>query len=353
MSRKRKNILILCGSAAGGAAVCVLIWAYTAFYAEIKAADSIKKLEDNLYTIEYKGDYGFSDFLAAGGASSDQQVASYLTGYLSHGFYTVNVKTQKAGCSTVCGQNLAGEHLFGRNFDWKSCKTMIVKTQPADGYKSVSTCNLDFLGFGGAYEPEGFGNRIMACAALYVPLDGMNEKGLCIADLMIETDERINQNTGKTDLTITTAIRLILDHAADVQQALLLLNQYDLHSSADMMHHLSISDAEGNSVVVEYINNKMHVTKTDVVTNFFLTQGDRYGIGSSQSKDRYEKLMEICRLHENTSEGQIKSALMLVNKRNYDVPDEITVWSIVYNQHQKTVDFYFRGKYDNPYEFTL
>ena len=42
----------------------------------------------------------------------------------------------------------------------------------------------------------------------------------------------------------TTAIRLLLDKAVD------LLSQYDMHSSADMIHHLSIEDAEGNSVVI-------------------------------------------------------------------------------------------------------
>ena len=52
----------------------------------IRAANTIKKLEDGLYSMEYKGDYGFDDFLKGGGAASDSAVADYLVSFLSHGF---------------------------------------------------------------------------------------------------------------------------------------------------------------------------------------------------------------------------------------------------------------------------
>jgi hypothetical protein len=74
---------------------------------------------------------------------------------------------------------------FGRNFDWAKGRAMIVHTVPDDGYESLSTCDLDFLGFGDDYTPDGsMQERIQTLAAIYVPLDGMNEKGLVIADLM-------------------------------------------------------------------------------------------------------------------------------------------------------------------------
>ena len=54
-------------------------------------------------------------------------------------------------------------------------------------------------------------------AAIYVTLDGMNEKGLMVADLMAGDKEQTNQQTEKPDLTTTTAIRLLLDKAATVE----------------------------------------------------------------------------------------------------------------------------------------
>ena len=51
-----------------------------------------------------------------------------------------------------------------------------------------------------------------------LPLDGMNEKGLAVSVNMIQDYDAICQDTGKPDLTTTTAIRLLfLDRAANVE----------------------------------------------------------------------------------------------------------------------------------------
>ena len=58
----------------------------------------------------------------------------------------------------------------------------------------------------------------VALAAAYVPLDGMNEKGLCVADLIELDGDTAAVDTEKPDLTIVGAIRLILDYAASVDE---------------------------------------------------------------------------------------------------------------------------------------
>ena len=140
----------------GVLAVCPVILAAGGWYlfgSFITAANSIEKLEDGLYAMEYDGDYGFDEFLAGGGAASDREVAKYLTSFLSRGFYKIesDVQTGEFGCSTVCTRDEHGTVFFGRNYDWEECRAMIVHTRPKDGYESVSTCNLDFLGFGEDY----------------------------------------------------------------------------------------------------------------------------------------------------------------------------------------------------------
>lgn len=75
--------------------------------------------------------------------------------------------------------------------------------------------------------------------------------------------------TGKPNLTTTTAIRLLLNQAADVDEALELLNQYDMHASMGMMVHFALADASGRSVAVEYVDNQMIVIETPVLTNFY------------------------------------------------------------------------------------
>lgn len=81
--------------------------------------------------------------------------------------------------------------------------------------------------------------KIITLAAPYAPLDGVNEKGLAVAVLRIG-DEPTNQDTGRTDITTTTAIRLMLDKAANVDEALELLAQYDMHSSAGSCYHFQL-----------------------------------------------------------------------------------------------------------------
>ena len=123
---------------------------------------------------------------------------------------------------------------------------MIVQTRPAKGYASVSTVNMDFLNLGLRMLEE-TQMRLLSVAAPFAPMDGMNEKGLCVAVLMIQDSPGFQQDTGKPDLTTTTAVRLLLDQAVDVEEAVELLSQYDLHASAGMMVHFDLADATGHS----------------------------------------------------------------------------------------------------------
>lgn len=101
---------------------------------------------------------------------------------------------------------------------------------------------------------------------------------------MIQDSDTISQNTDKPDITTTTAIRLLLDKAATVDEATGSLSEYDMHASMNYMVHSAIADSDGNSVCVEYIGNQMNVIDTPVVTNFYLSEGDKYGIGTAQSR---------------------------------------------------------------------
>lgn len=168
--------------------VVVLLGAWSMFGTQLIAANSIEKLDDGLWSMEYKGDYGFDEFLTQGGAASDAEMAEYIVSFLSHGFWNSDTSDVGGsfGCSTLSVKSPEGTALFGRNFDWDECKAMVIHTVPKDGYESISTTCLDFLGFGEDWGPDGsMGDKFMALAAVYVPLDGMNEKGLCVADLMV------------------------------------------------------------------------------------------------------------------------------------------------------------------------
>lgn len=249
---------------AGGAGVL--------FGEELKIASSIRRLSgaDRVYYMEADTDYHFEEFLEAGGAASDKEVSAFLTKCISKGFYQMEVTNEGPACSVISALDGAGSHVWGRNFDWDGSVPIIVKCTPKDGYASVSTCDFKNITDSAEIVPEQFAYKMLAIAALYVPMDGMNEAGLCVADLEVNEGGMIAVDTDKPDLTVTTAIRLLLNRAATVEEAVALLGQYDLHASGGISHHLAISDASGASVSVEFVDGEMVVVDTNCVTNFNL-----------------------------------------------------------------------------------
>ncbi|GFI42718.1 hypothetical protein IMSAGC018_00381 [Lachnospiraceae bacterium] len=336
----------------------------------ITPTSEITELEAGLSTVRYEGDYGFDTFLEQGGAGSDTDVAAYITSLLAQEIY---MEGAPFGCSTLSVKNRGGEYLFGRNFDWNACRGLIVSARPENGYASVSTVNMDFIRAGGLDLSE-LPDQMQAVVSLYAPLDGMNEKGLAVSVNMIQDSASIDQDTEKPDLTTTTAIRLLLDKAANVEEALELLRQYDFHSSMGMMVHLALADADGRSVAVEYVDHEMIVTKTPVVTNFYLASGEKQGIGTAQSHTRYEILTQTLEEHREMTEVEVRNVLDSVSKDNFgeferipqggmrsrgssetdsECPLETTEWSIVMNQETKELIYYHRENYKTAYVISV
>ncbi len=195
-------------------------------------------------------------------------------------------------------------------------------------------------------------DEMLTTAAIYAPLDGMNEKGLCVSVNMIEDGDTIRQETEKTDVTTTTAIRLLLDRAATVEEALSLLEQYDLHSSMSFMVHFAIADASGRSVAVEYVDNGMVVIETPVLTNFYLAEGEKHGVGTGQSHARFEILTEALEQNQAMTAEQVRDALEDVSRGEFG-EFESTEWSVVYDQTELTATYYHRENYPEAYRFSL
>lgn len=316
----------------------------------IRLTSEITKLENGFSAVQFGGDDGFEAFLDAGGASSDGEVVAFLSSHLMADF---DILGSLFGCSTIAVKSPSGDQLFGRNFDWQNCDALVVSSKPETGYASISTVNMDFIsqssGLAGAVLQL---NDVRILAALYAPLDGMNEEGLAVSVNMIEDSATINQNTEKPDITTTTAIRLLLNKASNVEQAINLLEQYDMHASMGMMVHFALADTTGRSVVVEYVNDEMVVTETPVVTNFYLAAGEKNGIGTTQSHERYELLTQTLSVNETMGMQDVRDALDSVSKDNFG-EFESTEWSIVFNLNSGTAHYYHRENYENRYTFKI
>ena len=306
----------------------------------------ITELEEGFSYAEMKSDYAFDKFLSDGGAESDTDVINFLAKNLI-GDTVSGFGGKNFGCSAVSAKSADG-YYFGRNFDWYNCDALVVAAYPNNGYSSISTVNLDFIGFGTSF----LSDEVLTTAAVYAPLDGMNEKGLCVSVNMVQDNEKVDQDTDLPDITTTTAIRLMLDKAADTDEAIALLKQYDMHASKGLTVHFAVADANGKSVAIEYLNNEMIVTETPVVTNFYFAEGEKNGIGTAQSHDRYEKLMETLADTDTFTANDVMNALDSVSKHNYN-DGETTEWSAVFNQSTGEAVYCHRENYDKQYTFQI
>lgn len=322
----------------------------TAEYVEVST--TVTELESGFSTISFEGDDQFEAFLNQGGAASDREVLQFLTGTMLGSADGLSFEGDAFGCSTISVENTEGGYYFGRNFDWNKCDAMMVVSHPSDGYASFSTVNVDFIRQGTGFASHFLSDEVLAVAALYAPLDGMNEKGLCVSVNMIQDTDTISQDTEKPDITTTTAIRLLLNKAASVDEAVELLGQYDFHASMGYMVHLAIADSTGKSVAVEYVDNEMKVIETPILTNFYLAEGDKNGIGTSQSHTRFEILEQTLEERPVMDSGQVRDALASVSKGNFG-EFESTEWSVVFDQTALTAEYYHREDYGKSYAFTL
>ncbi len=247
--------------------------------------------DEGVYVMNYDVDYKLQQLLDEGGVTTQDELAKYLIRILLKGLpIPIDYDVPSLACSTFSAQTPEGDWLLGRNLDNQETDLAVVQTFPKDGYKSVSVVNLSFLGYTKEHTPKKLFDRIVAMGAPYFPLDGMNEKGFAVGVLQLQA-EATNQNTEKPDVDTTLAIRLLLDKAANVEEALALLEQYDMHASAGGCYHFQMADKTGRSVVVEYVNDEMVVVEKEngflAATNFYLSevpfdyepQGmDRYGM---------------------------------------------------------------------------
>ena len=337
----------------------VLVLGVSAMFShEIKTVLSVEKVDDYpLYTMDYDGDYGMDKFLAQGGASNDQELIDFVVKNLLKGL-PIKIDLPDLACSTFNATTPEGDAVFGRNFDLEYAPGMLVRIEPKGGYASLSMVNLAFIGYGKDKLPDGLADRVVSLAAPFVPLDGVNEKGLAVGVLLIDT-EATNQQTKRVDITTTTAIRMMLDTCATVEEAVELLDSYDMHASGNRSYHFQIADASGASVVVEYIGDKMNVVEQgpegyQAATNFLLTPGD-YDFGKGQ--DRYQTVMDRLVAQKGVlTEEEAMDTLKSVSREvkiNEKGEEFRTQWSVVYNQDRATAKIAVGGDYGRVYDFAV
>ncbi len=317
------------------------------------ALDSLQSIQSYgngaLYAINSTVDYQLEPLLATG-VGSDAEYLDYAMRTVMDG-HSTETTTTEIGCSTFTARTARGEPLLARNFDLAMpVLPILVKTAPAGGYASVSIADLEFVGltaFTGI--PEETEARYAALCAPYLPLDGMNETGLAVSVMYLDGDPT-RQDTGKPKILTMLAIRMLLDKAATVSEAVALLEKYDMQSSgSNGSYHFMIADRSGKTVVVEYPQNQMVVLEQNIATNFYLHDGFGHG------QDRYETIKAACAAAPNgvMSEVEAMDVLKSASQPLSDDKTSYTQWSAVYHLDTLKVSIAIQMDYDAIYHFSL
>ena len=122
------------------------------------------------------------------------------------------------------------------------------------------------------------GTYYFRCNKLVATTDGMNEAGLVANLLWLVESEYPEYDSSKPGLTIAAWAQYVLDNFATVEEAVRALEAEPFTLFSDNVPgeerlatlHLSLSDASGDSAIVEYIDGKQvihHSRVYQVMTN--------------------------------------------------------------------------------------
>jgi len=306
------------------------------FHNPLRTLLSFRKVDRfPLYTMRYYGDYGLEDYLRR-----------EVPGNSRSPLYGDGETVEELACTCFAALGDGESMVFGRNFDWDTRAALLLFTDPSHGYASVSMIDITYFGFGKVEPP--WIDRVKLLDVPYWPFDGLNERGLVVG-MMAVPHAQPSEDPEKLTVGSLEAIRLMLDYAEDVDQAISLLREYNISFEAGPPVHYLIADSGGDSAVVEFTDGRMSVLRSDepwhVSTNFLIS-----GVTPESAKSscwRYRRAYEALeRAGGRVSQDGAMAILESVSQRN-------TKWSIVYSAPAGDVRVALGGVYDEVRAFRL
>ena len=368
-----------------GILAALLIAVLCIWRGEISSIITVKQVDGNpyLYHMEYKAAYDLDDLISKD-IDCNAKLLDYVIGRIGKG---IPIKMKSAQVADENGEmatfnctsfqaSKAEEKGFwyGRNYDYFKNPTMVTVSHPKKGYASIAVSDMSHFGYSLDKLPTSFGSKLSCLAAVYAPVDGINEKGLCTS-IMALPKQAAQQESGKHKVGTTIIMRLWLDRCSTVQEALDLAATLDIRHDATVGsgYHYMIADAYGDCAVLEFdkedgwksmVVRKAEGEKSMLVTNHLLSE--KYyttvpdeAVGNPHSKSwwRYETAGAYLAEHDGTlTFEQAQECLSMVHWAdlvwdNGTVED--TQYSNVYDQQNITLALRNWNDYDTTHHFNL
>lgn len=184
-----------------------------------------------------------------------KRIYLFIVGFI----YLVPIPKANA-CTRIVYTGDNGMVVTGRTMDWKTEMHSNMWIFPRGMERSGET-GANSLKWTSKY------GSVVTSAFEIASTDGMNEKGLVANLLWLNESVYPVWDKSKPGLTIAAWVQYMLDNFASVNEAISSLNKNSFQLVSDKMPdgarlatlHLSISDATGDSAILEYINGKLNI----------------------------------------------------------------------------------------------
>lgn len=388
-------------SVAGMVAV-VLLTVVLLWQNEIRTLLSIEEIRPRaaehhdgaVYYIDVRGGFYLNDLIEQGGISSDSELADFVVNRLTKGLAkNLKISTPDYGCASFTATTSEGDALFARNYDNDETNTCIVRTHARKGrHATISTADLSFIGIKPEKGVQGIADKALCLATPYLTLDGVNDAGVsCCINMTYQgggsngTATATNQNTEKPDMTSTLMLRMILDYADDLEEAIEIAQSYDLHDSANTSFHYMVADASGRSAILEWVcgdditdndgsARKLVVTYNDAdeqigavegsvdyqwMTNYIVQPGYYVSNKDKLGFDRYNHIADVLGTSDGVMQDEWEAMNLLgqIAGRSWNAGQQkYTPHSVVYNLTNRSVLWVSNENFDDEtavFEFSI
>lgn len=351
---------------------------------EIRPCNSAKG-DGAVYMMKVKGDCYMADFLKQGGVKNDAELIDFATSHITKGLFDIPIEVSDTNCSSFTAITADGDRLFGRNDDWRSniCTCIVFTEASGERHATVSSVRLYNLGIG-EKGVQNYLDKIKCIGTPYIPLDGMNDAGVSCGIYSTfqgssSTGTGTDINTDKPDIVSYMLIRMILDYADDVDEAVEIAKSFDLHEIANSPNHYMVADSSGRSAILEWVNScdvldndgskrelvvtynddDAHVGEREAACDYqwvtnFIVQPNYYDSDYTKfGYDRYEKLYDKLSATNGVVADE-RAAMDILDYVSFD--GKRTIYSVIYNLTDKSVLWVCHEHYDDEtaiFEFKL
>lgn len=232
---------------------------------------------------------------------------------------------QVLACTIFHVTNKNGEVLVGRNFDSET-----------DGGRVwfIPGCE------------KNNGIAIFEQLGIDMPYEGINDKGLFIGIAAVPNTATVF-SLFKPMRKSLEMVKIVLEQAGTVDEALEIFTNYTVIFGTFLGHpviHYKIVDKNGNSAVLEYVENEMRIIKginSQIITNHYLTSPN-IGPVNKTSFERYNAVKDNLK-DQDYSITDVQGLLKIANQKT-------TIWSNVYNLNTQQIRLTYKNSITRDFD---